>query len=374
MIRSREWIKTRVSVRADEFNVRADSVGGATALEDPIKTIEDELNQAAVEVIRNAREDFLFPILESDVKRYHGDNIQDVDIRMDIDRNLIATIVCPQDFLRFITLKLSSWNTEVRELVSPQSPEYRTQKYASIGGSVTKPTVVLSPFGEYILKVTGTISGAFTVGETVTGSGGPSGCDAFTATVKTVTSGYIVLKNVSGVVGTTRAHSTITGDSSSATITTYADIQDEFNKYKKIKTFTGNVMLSDLYNRRVAETLTLATNDIVSASAQTDPDENGTYLINATGTPTKLSNDINTPQVGASLEVYRSQSTNDTIDKFHYIPKLLPEEMPEELLDAVIDRAAGRLLKYLGRAEAARIAYESAAYLMGSQLQGFKQE
>lgn len=376
--RDREWIKKKVSVRVDEFAVSASSVGGNTALEDPIETIEDELDMSAIFVLRNAREDYLYQLIKGDKKYYHGDNVQDVDVRLIVDEeDLSAIVVCPQDYLRFISLKLDSWKREVRELISPASPEYRTQKQnAFTGGSIYKPVAAFGPFSDYTLKVTGTITGTFVVGETVTGSGGVSGVSAFTAKVKEVASGYIVFEKVSGVVDPAgRGHDTITGDTSLATIDTITDVQDEFNRYLVIKRYSGNQTISGMYNGQAVGGLTLATGDIVELPEQTDSDETGTYLIGvSTGTETKLTSDVSTPKAGTMIEVFRAQSTSDTISSFNYIPRLKPEEMPEEVLDAVIDVCASRVLKYLGRVDAASLAMQSAGQLMGLQLQGFKPE
>lgn len=365
-------------MRADEFSIAASSAGGSTALEDPIQTIEDELDMSAIFVIRNAREDYLFPIIKGDKKFYHGDNVNDVDIRLIIDSvDLTAKALCPQDYLRFISLKLASWRRDVRELIDPRSPEYRMQKYNDFtGGTIYKPSGSYGPFVDYICKITGTITGTFTVGETVTSSGGVAGITGFSATVKEVGSGFVILHKVTGSIDPDgRGDDTITGDDSTATLDTITDVQDEFNRYKVIKRYSGNQTLSAFFNGETVDSLVLATGDIVVLPEQTDPEETGTYLIGATANDlVKLTSDINTPPSGSIIEAFRAQSTSDTISEFTYAPRLKPEEMPEELLDSVIDVCASRVLKYLGRTDAAMMALQSASQIMGAQLQGFKQE
>jgi hypothetical protein len=376
--RDREWIKKRVSVRVDEFAVASSTVGGSTALEDPIATIDDELDMSAIFVIRNAREDFLYPIIVSDKKMYHGDYVNDVDTRLIYDAvDLSVQVVCPQDYLRFISLKLDSWTREVREQISPMSPEYRMQKgNKHTGGSVYKPVASYGPFDDYILKVTGTITGTFVVGETVNGSGAVSGADAFTAKVKEVAAGYLILNTVSGSIDITgRGHDVLTGATSSATLATPTAVQDEFNRYKVIKRYSGNQTITSFYNGQAVGGLTLATGDIIVLPEQTDSEATGTYRIGANyAALVKLTSDVNTPQSRAMIELFRAQSTNDEIESFLYVPRLKPEEMPEELLDAVIDVCASRVLKYLRQYDAANMALQSAGQLMGAQLQGFKPE
>jgi hypothetical protein len=373
----REELKKRVAVRADEYIVSADNVSGGTAAEAPIETIESELDYSALYVLRNANEELLFSVIESDLKHHHGDSVNDSTTRLIFDSgdNPRVRIPCPSDFLRFVALKLSSWDQEAREILSPRDPAYKDCKRSYQYGNYSKPKVFLTSFSEYEMKVTGSITGTFTVGETVNlSNSGVSGEDSMSGVVKQVESGYIILKTVSGSL-TGRSGDVLTGASSGATIDTITSTQDEYNKYDVIKKYTSNQDTADLYNGQTVDSLALATGDIVVLSAQTDSDENGTYLIGANANAlTKLSEDIDPSNKNRAMECFRAVSSSDTIDIFHYVPHVLPENFPLDMQDMLIDYTAGRVLKFMGQYDAANLAFASAAELMGLQKQGFKGE
>ena len=136
---------------------------------------------------------------------------------------------------------------------------------------------------------------------------------------------------------------------------------------------TTNVTAANIYNGQTIDSLSVSTGDILVLTAQTDEDENGVYYAGASAT-TKLTGEIDTINCGQAIEFFRATDANDTIELFHYIPKLLPEQMPDELLDMVIYYCAGRVLEAAEMFGEAERAFGRAAELMGIQRQGFKGE
>lgn len=292
MPRARTWIVDRVAARVDVLRPNAQITGGQTGIEAPMPLIEDELNDSAEFVLRNAPVELLFSIIQSDKKHFHGTSAADVNTRVIIDSKLKALIPCPDDFLRFVSCRLSSWTRSLKELMDTRDPRYKFQegnKYTS--GSWDKPLGALVSFSDYISA--------------------------------------------------------------------------ELTKYTIAQTLTQNQTVSTLANgvTPVGGTV-LSTGNIIVLTGQTNPDENGTYLVNATGAPTLLTKDTVTVNRKMALELYRAKASNDTLAEFHYIPRLLPEQMPNELLDVLIYHCAGRVFTHLGDIEAAKIAFTEADKIM----------
>lgn len=376
-IRDRGEIKNQILARADEFSVAASDVGGNTAIEDPIATLEKELDYFALYVIRNARIDLLYPLMEGNLKHFHDENqlgyVNDVATRIKIRSatDLSGIVVCPHLFQRFVSIKLTSWKKEVRDLIPNNGVEYKNERdNVYSGGSIYQPKAALSPFSEYETKLTGTLSAPFTVGETVTGSAGASNNTPATGIVKESGTGYIILKDVKGSFDLSggRGSVTGTGGTSGSTITSITAIQDEYNRYKVIKKATANFNTTNLYNGQSLESLTLATGDIVSLPFQTTGSESGIWRVGATsGTGVQLTTDIITKNKGMAIEIFRAISTSDTIETFNFIREHKPEEMPGEVLDMVVEYGAYRLLRIMERFNAANLAMQSASQLMGAQ-------
>jgi len=52
-------------------------------------------------------------------------------------------IVLDTDFLRLHSFKMTEWNTEVTQAITPSNPKYALQKYPVTMGGVNKPVVVI---------------------------------------------------------------------------------------------------------------------------------------------------------------------------------------------------------------------------------------
>ncbi len=321
MARSREFLKNLVSSRIDEVIPVGSVVQGQTAIETPIDAIEDELDFSAEFVTRVGNIEQLFPALVSDLKYFHDHNnitksdgskvAADTDQLKFIKTDLSAIIPLPEDFLRFVSLKLSSSKKEITELLSSQDPQYRLQQnnpYTS--GTRHKPVAALVSFTDY----------------------------ADSSNYK---------NNSNSAINTNLLQRKYTVDANG--------------------NFTTNQTLSGLNNSLSG----LATDDVIVLKGQTNPRENGTYLVNASGSPTKLSKNFNTitdsgtifatGQVNnMAIEFFKANATSDTIEKFAYIPRLLAEEIPDGLVDPLCYHCAGRVLESMQRPQEAQAVYTKA--------------
>lgn len=304
MPRSREYLKKRVASRVDEIVPAGDNIAGGTAIEAPIETIDDELDFSAVYVLRTAKLPLVLPAVRGDKKHFHGTSVEDVDTRIIIDSDKKATIVCPDDFLRFVSLRLSGWSRDLKALHDQNDPKYRFQEYNKYtSGSPYKPVGFLVSFLDY------------TAGEQI--------------------------------------------------------------KWTIDQTLSANQDLTTLYDGQTPSGGTiLATGNIIALTGQTDDDDNGIYLVNVSGSPTKLSHHTSNAYAnsGQAIEVYRTGSGSDTIEKFHYIPRLTAEEMPDELIDSMIWHCAGRVFEFMGNTEGSNIAFAKADALLGNLKSGLEGE
>ena len=321
MARTREFLKNLVSSRIDEVIPVGDVVQGQTAIETPLDAIEDELDFSAEFVTRVGDLEQLFPALVSDLKYFHDHNnitksdgskvAANTDVIKFIKTDLTTIIPLPEDFVRFVSLKLNSSKKEITELISSQDPQYRLQQnnpYTS--GTRHKPVGALVSFTDY----------------------------ADSSNFK---------NNSNSAVNTNLLQRKYTIDANG--------------------NFTTNQTLSGLNNSFSG----LATDDVIVLKGQTNPRENGTYLVNASGSPTKLSKNFNTitesgtvfatGQVNnMAIEFFKANATSDTIEKFAYIPRLLAEEIPDGLIDPLCYHCAGRVLESLQRPTEAQFMYTKA--------------
>lgn len=379
--RDRKWIINRVSVRIDEFIPPAQRTLSGTASESPVETIDDELDFAALEVLRKAKEELIHYVIETEKKMFVGDDVNDTPIPLIINDDLIATVVCPENFLRVVSIKTSGMKRDIRNFHNPDDPTYRrvnANQYT--GGNYIKPSAFVVSFNEHELRINGTITNSFQVGEKVVGSGNlVSNITIPYGYVKKIGSGYLILENVVGSFDPDgRGCDLITGEKSGATISVDTMV-DGINKYKVLNTFTVNVNLSELYNAQEISDqfndISVATGDIVVLSKQSDPSENGTYKVGANAAQTlKLSNDITTQLPKQAIEIFRAKSKSDTLEKFHYIPKVKPEQFPDTLLDALIDIASARVLRFMGKVQESSIAMDSGMKLIGAQKIGTEED
>lgn len=371
-----------VSSRINEYSESSLSVGGSTALEDPIKMIEDEMDYAAIYVLRNAKEEIISPMVITESNHYNQseDHVNSSPTRLIISNSLVGELVCPESYLRFVSLKLTSWHREVRQLIEPRSPEWRNQaSNPYTGGSVYKPVAALKPFTDYECKLYGTITGDFTEGEKVTGTGGVQDITLPSGYIKSVGSNYLILNKVQGSwdVGG-RGATGLSGQDSGATLTSITGVENEFSKYKVIKEYYEDIDLDTLEPGEFpgADNFSPLAGDIIGLNAQTDFDKNGVYLVKVKENNIgylKLSSERNTNKM-KSIEVFRAGSVNDEIEYFSYIPELKPEYLPNEIIDIVIYVCASRVCDAMERFDASQYFMGKAMEMMNLPKEGYRNE
>lgn len=313
MPRQRDYLKDLVAARIDELIPTGDNVGGQTAIEASYPKIEEELDLAVLHILRTAPEHLLYAVSESDKKHFHKeedeDVVADVDTRIVIGSDLVTTIVLPDNFFRFVHVKLTGWKRRVTQLLSVNDAKYRAQFNQFSSGNHIRPVAVLEQFNDY-----------------TDGTGATS---------------------------------------------------DELTKRTITQTYTVNIALSTIYNGQDPnEQGALATGNIVVLKGQTDYTQNGTYKVNESGSPTKLTHNTTPYLPKQALQCFKAKASDDTLEELVYIPRLKAEQMPDEFADIIVDETAYRVLRTMGaeRAQEAVAAKESATMLLNSMKIGLQGE
>lgn len=326
MAKSREYIKKLVSARIDEVATDSSASANQLGIEAPIETIEEELDNAAREVLSLAKVETLFPSIVSDKKFHHntgnGSHVANLVLRVTKDdgsgteaafnfnSDYSGNIPLPPDFLRFVSLKMSDWDRSVTELLAYNSAQQKLQYNKFTNGNYSKPQAVLVPWGVY-----------------TSGAG------------------------------------------------------KEDSPYTLVETTSANVALSAIFGGQTVDGQAVATGELIYLANQDNYDENGVYVVPAV-TGLAVSDKIAEPfQVNSTLEqskaairFFKSRSASATIEEFMYIPKLKAEQMPDELIDAMVSFCAVRALRFLRQTEAANNEYQYAFNLLGISKKGLDGE
>lgn len=330
MARTREFLKNLVASRIDEVIPVGTLVQGQTAIEDPLGAIEDELDYSAEYVLRVGSIDLLFPTIETDLKYFHNDTIkidrlsnhhhvtnQEMLLRIESDNSV--TIPVPEDFIRFVSLKFTGAKKRVTELLSSEDQEYRELQNNPYFGTRYKPKAALISFSEY---------------DTDTD---------FAVNNNSVNSTGYKTENL------LRKY----------TISTSSSVPN---------VFSTNQDLATLNNSHA----NLSTNDRILLEGQTSGSENGVYVVNASGAPTKISDNFNrttTVNFGTiatgtvqntAIHYFSAASASDRMEHFHYIRRTKAEDMPDTLTDLLVYHCAGRVLESLQRPQEAQAMYAKA--------------
>ena len=85
---------------------------------------------------------YKFVILNAENSILEGKNAENIS-ELTIDDDLVGHITLPNDFLRGITLRLSSWKSSASNIIDENSPEYRMQSDPYTCGTFQCPVVAL---------------------------------------------------------------------------------------------------------------------------------------------------------------------------------------------------------------------------------------
>lgn len=101
----------------------------------------DDFDMNAV-IMSNVAAAYRFVMLNAESSLLEGKQIKDTD-SFTIDDKMVGHIPLPDDFLRGITIRLSSWDSSASDIIEENSPEYRMQSDPYACGNHQHPVVAL---------------------------------------------------------------------------------------------------------------------------------------------------------------------------------------------------------------------------------------
>jgi hypothetical protein len=115
--------------------VLPDGGGGSFTPPIPLDEFERELDEGARFVINAVKKELLYPILNS--------VIDDVSSVTSDQNGRSGVITLPNDYERFVSLKMDDWTRPVTELIGIDSDDYKMQFNLATRGTPWKPVAVL---------------------------------------------------------------------------------------------------------------------------------------------------------------------------------------------------------------------------------------
>lgn len=105
----------------------------------PVSTLQEELKEAAADVLMMARTDLVYPASIS----------PDPMPELTHDEQLQATFFeAPEDMIRFLRVKMGGWNRSVDQLLSVSMPDYQQQAIPGLRATASRPKAFLVPKAE----------------------------------------------------------------------------------------------------------------------------------------------------------------------------------------------------------------------------------
>lgn len=125
-----QQIVNEVRIKYDEISLNESSMIGATDDSDMDTIIKSCISEA-----------YRFVTVNADLSMLEGKQLEESDLT--IDDSLIGHIRLPEDFLRGITFRLSSWNSSASDIITEDTPEYRMQSDPYACGTWQHPVAAL---------------------------------------------------------------------------------------------------------------------------------------------------------------------------------------------------------------------------------------
>lgn len=126
-----DQVVENVRIKYDEISINESDMINNSDSSDIDSVIRSCINDAYRFVINNA-----------DLSMLEGKQIEGDDI-LTIDENLIGHVNLPDDFLRGITFRLSSWQSSASDIITEDTPEYRMQSDPYACGTWQHPVAAL---------------------------------------------------------------------------------------------------------------------------------------------------------------------------------------------------------------------------------------
>ena len=86
---------------------------------------------------------YRFVINSADLSMLEGKNLPESESKISIDSNLVAHVKLPDDFLRGLTFRLSSWQSSASDIITEDTPEYRMQSDPYACGTYQHPIAAI---------------------------------------------------------------------------------------------------------------------------------------------------------------------------------------------------------------------------------------
>lgn len=84
-----------------------------------------------------------FVMMGADLSMLEGKNLKVDDESLEIDKDLVGHIKLPDDFLRVVTVRLSSWKSSPANVITEGMPEYRMQSDPYACGTFQYPVMAI---------------------------------------------------------------------------------------------------------------------------------------------------------------------------------------------------------------------------------------
>jgi hypothetical protein len=144
-----------VAAKIDEILPPGEDVPGDSIIEAPIAFIQRELKESGYHILSQAPIIQVKQVLKKAVKHFGTDPdspATNPNVRVIASNTPTAYVIpCPTDFLRFLSIRLSTWKATVTELIPEESEEYLSQQNIKwTRGTELKPKAALISFTDYI--------------------------------------------------------------------------------------------------------------------------------------------------------------------------------------------------------------------------------
>lgn len=101
---------------------------------------EDDSNLSAV--IKDSISDaYRFVMMSADSSMLEGKQLTGVNLT--VDDNMVGRVALPSDFLRGVTVRLSSWQSSPSDIITEDTPQYRMQSDKYACGTYQEPVAAL---------------------------------------------------------------------------------------------------------------------------------------------------------------------------------------------------------------------------------------
>lgn len=125
-----QQIMDEVRIKYDEISSNESDMIGTTDDSDMDTIIKSCISEA-----------YRFITVNADLSMLEGKQLEEADLS--IDNDLVGHIRLPEDFLRGITFRLSSWNSSASDIITEDTPEYRMQSDPYACGTWQYPVAAL---------------------------------------------------------------------------------------------------------------------------------------------------------------------------------------------------------------------------------------